>query len=188
MGLEPDAIVQRFADGLGDAVVSTHTQHGNATVSVSPDRWVDAVRFARDDEQLDMNYWRDYTCVDYIEEHPRFELVLHLYSLNQRHAVRLKCRVPEDDAAIDTLIDVFPVCNWYEREIWDMYGVHINGHPDLRRLLMYDGFEGHALRKDFPVLKAFPLVAPLPAPADRPDLSQQIVQIEPLRKRETNGA
>lgn len=188
MALDPSAIVRRIQDEFRAYVQDTHTQHGDATVSVAADRWVDVVQFCRDAPDLDMNYFRDLTVVDYIEEHPRFEVVCHLYSLKNGHAVRLKARVPEDEPEIGTIIGVYPAANWFEREAWDMYGVTFAGHPDLRRLLMYHEFEGHALRKDFPVLQATPLVEPLPTPPQRPEAGPQLVQIQPYRGAQGNGA
>lgn len=178
MGLEPAALVRRLETEFPGGIAETHTHRGDATVCVTPERWVEVVRFCKESPDLNMNYFRDLTVVDYIEEHPRFEVVVHLFSLPERHALRLKVRVPEDEPTIPTITEVYPAANWFEREGWDMYGVTFEGHPDLRRLLMYEGFEGHALRKDYPVLKAWPLVDPLPAPATRPAHLQDLVKIQ----------
>lgn len=188
MPLDPDALVRRLEDELGHAVTASHTHRGDATVSVRPDRWVAALTFCRDAPDLDMNYFRDLTVVDHIEEHPRFEVVVHLFSLSHKHAVRLKTRVPEDTPELATCTTVYPPANWFEREAWDMYGVVFTDHPDLRRLLLYDGFEGHALRKDYPVLKAHPLVAPLPTPPQRPAMLQDLVQISRTSPEGRNGS
>ena len=102
----------------------------------------------------------DLTCVDYLGETPRFEMVYHLYSLAKNHRLRIKARVPEDPCEIDTLCPLWPSANWMEREVWDLYGVRFTGHPDLRRLLLYEEFQGHPLRKDYPKERRQPLVGP----------------------------
>ncbi len=100
----------------------------------------------------------DITCVDFAAESPRFEMVYHLFSLPNKRRLRIKSRLTEDDAAIDSLVPLWKNANWLEREVFDMFGVRFNGHPDLRRLLMYDGFEGYPLRKDYPLRKRQPIV------------------------------
>lgn len=91
----------------------------------------------------------------------RFEVVAHFYSLSHRHRLRLKAPVEEADARIDSLTALWPAANWFEREVWDMFGIRFSGHPDLKRLLMYEAFEGHPLRKDYPVNRRQPLVGPI---------------------------
>ncbi len=93
-------------------------------------------------------------------EDQRFEVVYHFYSILHRHRVRLKVAVMEDDATVPSLTALWPSANWYEREVWDMFGIRFSGHPDLKRILMYEGFEGHPLRKDYPVNKRQPLIGP----------------------------
>jgi len=107
----------------------------------------------------------DLTAADYLkfpgrEDGPRFEVVYQLYSLPHNHRVRLKVRVDEDDAVVPTAVELWPIANWLEREVWDMFGVRFEGHPDLRRLLMYEEFVGHALRKDYPINRRQPLIGP----------------------------
>jgi NADH-quinone oxidoreductase subunit C len=97
---------------------------------------------------------------------PRFDVVLHLYSVGYKHRVRLYCGVAEDDAWVDTLCGLWPGANWFEREAYDLYGVRFKGHPDLRRILMYPEFVGHPLRKDYPKEKRQPLVRRNPATRD----------------------
>jgi NADH-quinone oxidoreductase subunit C len=100
--------------------------------------------------------------VDYpTREEGRFEVVLHLYSTSRRHRVRVKARVGDqegDGAEIDSVSEVWPGANWFEREAYDLMGITFKGHPDLRRILMYPEFEGHPLRKDYPANKTQPLV------------------------------
>ena len=118
------------------------------------------MRFLRDTSGLEFDMLSDLTCVDYLGETPRFEMVYHLYSVARNHRVRVKSRLPEADPRIDSCIPVWAGANWLEREVWDLYGIRFNGHPDLRRLLLYEEFEGHPLRKDYPKEKRQPLVGP----------------------------
>jgi NADH-quinone oxidoreductase subunit C len=88
----------------------------------------------------------------------RFAMVYHFYSVGHKHRLRLVVPVEEADAEVDTLCSLWPGANWLEREVWDMFGIVFRGHPDLKRILMYKGFEGHPLRKDYPVKKRQPLI------------------------------
>ena len=91
----------------------------------------------------------------------RFAVVYHFYSTAQKHRLRLVVPVEEADAEVDSLTSLWPGANWLEREVWDMFGISFKGHPDLRRILMYEEFEGHPLRKDYPVNKRQPLIGPV---------------------------
>jgi NADH-quinone oxidoreductase subunit C len=103
----------------------------------------------------------DLTCVDYPDREPRFEVVVHLYSLSKGYRLRLKTRVGDaegESAEVDSLTDLWASANWSEREAFDMFGVVFKGHPDLRRILLYPEFEGYPLRKDYPAERIQPLV------------------------------
>ena len=100
----------------------------------------------------------DLTCVDYAGEEPRFEMVYHLFSLSRNRRLRIKARLGESDLWIASLTSLWKNANWLEREVYDLFGVHFEGHPDLRRLFMYDGFEGYPLRKDYPLRRRQPLI------------------------------
>jgi NADH-quinone oxidoreductase subunit C len=91
----------------------------------------------------------------------RFAVVYHFYSTAYKHRLRLVVPVNESDAGVDSLTSLWPGANWLEREVWDMFGISFRGHPDLKRILMYEGFEGHPLRKDYPVKKRQPLIGPV---------------------------
>lgn len=90
----------------------------------------------------------------------RFALIYHFYSLEHKHRIRLVVPVAEIEAEVDSLTSLWAGADWLEREVWDMFGIRFRGHPNLKRILMYDGFEGHPLRKDYPVKKRQPLVGP----------------------------
>ena|ERR1043166_8017106 len=106
-------------------------------------------KFCRD--ELSFDYLLDITSIDNFGEEPRFETVYHLYSMPHAVHLRLKLKVSEDVGAVDTVSDIWPTANWHEREIYDMLGIKFNGHPDLRRILMWDGYPFFPLRKDFPL-------------------------------------
>jgi NADH-quinone oxidoreductase subunit C len=158
-------ILQRLQSRLDAAVVDTHEQHGDATAVLDRGALLDALRFCRDDPDLGFDVLMDLTGADYLkypgrEDGPRFEVVYHLYSLSHNHRVRLKVRLDEDDAVVPTAVPLWPIADWLEREVWDMFGVRFEGHPDLRRLLMYEEFVGHPLRKDYPINRRQPLIGP----------------------------
>ena len=100
----------------------------------------------------------DLTCVDFMGDEMRFEMVYHLFSITNNNRLRIKIRLPEKDPAIDSLTPLWKNANWLEREVYDMFGIHFTGHPYLKRLFMYDGFEGHPLRKDYPLRKRQPII------------------------------
>ena len=154
------AVLRRLLDRHAGAVRDTHARLGDATALVDKEQLVPVMRFLRDDPELRFDMLTDVTCVDYLGETPRFEMVYHLYSVARNHRLRIKARVPESPCEIDTLCPLWPSANWMEREVWDMYGVRFSGHPDLRRLLLYEEFSGHPLRKDYPKERRQPLVGP----------------------------
>jgi NADH-quinone oxidoreductase subunit C len=154
-----DKLIERFP---GRQVLETGSQHGNEWARVEPAAWLEVAEFLRGDPALQMSMFIDLTCVDRLPREPRFDVVLHLYSIEKKHRVRLLAGVPADAPAIASLVSVWPGANWFEREAFDMYGVRFEGHPDLRRILMYREFQGHPLRKDYPKEKRQPLLRRLP--------------------------
>ena len=152
--------LRRLIEALPDAVRDTHAHVGDATACIDPERVVEVARLLRDDSALEFEMLTDVTAVDYLGQEPRFEMVYHFYSVAANRRLRIKARVPEEPAEIDSLVDVYASANWMEREVWDLYGIRFKGHPDLRRILLYEQFEGHPLRKDYPKEKRQPLVGP----------------------------
>jgi NADH-quinone oxidoreductase subunit C len=153
-------ILARLLEALPDAVLETHARLGDATARVEPGRIVEVLTFLRDREGLDFEMLTDLTAVDWLGQELRFEIVYHLYSVKRNHRVRIKARVAEAAAQIDSVVPVYASANWMEREVFDLYGVRFQGHPDLRRLLLYEEFDGHPLRKDYAKEKRQPLVGP----------------------------
>lgn len=141
---------EHIADKLGKDVISCEVSVGELNVAVDRDAIVPVLKFLRDDVNCQFKMLIDICGVDYPEESPRFEVVYHLLSLIHNLRIRVKVRT-EDEEPVPSVVDVYSAANWFERETWDMCGVYFSGHPDLRRLLTDYGFEGHPLRKDFPL-------------------------------------
>ncbi len=154
------AVLSKLKETFGDAIVATHSDFGDDTAVVRRERIVEVCTFLRDDPELLFDLAMDLTGVDYLGEEPRFEVVYHLYSLEKKHRVRIKARIPEEDPEIDSVIPVWIGMDWYEREAYDMYGIVFRGHPNLKRILMYESFVGHPLRKDYPKAKRQPTIGP----------------------------
>ncbi|MCH8872378.1 NADH-quinone oxidoreductase subunit C, partial [candidate division KSB1 bacterium] len=145
---------QKFPDSIFDA----YSYRDDAIVVVDKVDIYDICKFLRDDSKLKFDVLMDLAGVDYLGRDPRFEVVYNLYSLKNNNRLRIKAPVDERSPQIQTVSSLWEIADWYEREVWDMYGIRFKGHPDLRRLLMYDEFKGHPLRKDYPITKRQPLV------------------------------
>ena len=135
---------------LGDAVAQSFRFLGELTFVIEPARTVEVMTFLRDDPRCDFNCFIDLCGVDYPERPERFDVVVHLLSPRHNHRVRVKM-MTDEATPVPSIVSVYPAANWYEREAWDLFGILFSGHPDLRRLLTDYGFEGHPLRKDFPM-------------------------------------
>ncbi len=153
-------VVRRVVEHFPEAVIDRHCWRGDDTLTIKPESVLDICRFLRREADLDMNLFLDLTAVDYLPREPRFEVVIHLYSIRHRHRVRLKVPLSGTDPEMDSLTVVWRGTDWFEREAWDLYGIVFRGHPNLRRILLYEQFEGHPLRKDYPIDKRQPLIGP----------------------------
>ncbi len=144
-------VAERLKIRFGDAIEEVKVHNGEVTVTVRRDILTETMKYLRDDERFEMLV--DATAVDYLplRDEPRFEVVYHLLSLTHRLRLGVKVRLQSEDARVPTVCHIYPSANPYEREIWDMFGIHIEGHPNLKRILTYDEFPGHPLRKDFPL-------------------------------------
>ena len=141
---------EAIAEMLGRSLSAHSIAHGELTITVAPADIVAVVKALRDDPRC--QYWSliDVTAIDWPSREPRFDVVYHFLSPRHNRRVRVKAEVAEG-ASIASIIEVFPGADWFEREAYDLYGVPFTGHPDMRRLLTDYGFEGHPLRKDFPL-------------------------------------
>jgi NADH-quinone oxidoreductase subunit C len=143
------AILDELRRRFGDAIVETVDHRGDLTAVIAREALLSVLAHCRDDAALAFDVLMDLTAVDYQK-----------YSIGKNHRLRLKVRVDEDDARVPTAVPIWPIANWLEREVWDMFGIRFEGHPDPRRLLMYEEFAGHPLRKDYPINRRQPLIGP----------------------------
>ena len=152
------AVVDRLNAQFGERVLETSDAFGDHEVVVALKDWVEVAQFMKDDGDLQMDHFIDLTAVDYPERDPaRFDLALMTRSSVTGARMRLRTHV-KDGEEPGTLSGIWSGANWAEREVWDMFGIKFNGHPDMRRILLYEEFVGHPLRKDYPIDKAQPLV------------------------------
>jgi len=155
--------LDKLRERFGAVILETHSQFGDDTAVVEPSAWKAVCTFLREDPALDFDMPVDLCGVDYPSRATtgRMEVVMHLYSISQKHRIRLKARVGDEDmdgAELDSVTSIWAGMNWLEREVFDMSGVKFLGHPDLRRILMYPEFEGHPLQKTYPAELTQPLV------------------------------
>ena len=148
--MDAAAIIESLVPLVPDAAFDAAPSVDVATMYVPAERLVDACRALRDHPPLAFDFLVELTAVDYMPRSPRYEVVYQLVSIPNRLRLRLKVRVPEG-GSVPTVRRVWPAADWHEREVWDMFGIFIEGHPDLRRILMPEDWEGHPLRKDYPV-------------------------------------
>jgi NADH-quinone oxidoreductase subunit C len=140
--------VASIAAAVPGSVVSAREYAKQVCVVVAREKVVEVARHLKDRE--DFKYCVDVTAVDWKKREPRFDVVYHFYSFSKNDRIRVKCGVA-DGQEVPSIAEVFLSANWSERETWDMYGIRFSGHPDLRRILTWEGFNGHPLRKDFPL-------------------------------------
>ena len=134
---------------FGEKIQSKTEFRSETTYTIAANDLREIAKFSHD--ELSFDYLIDITSIDNLGEEPRYEIVYHLYSMPLGAHLRFKLKVPEEAGAVDTVSDIWPTANWHEREAYDMMGIRFNGHPDLRRILMWDGYPYFPLRKDFPL-------------------------------------
>jgi len=149
-----DKLRQRF----GARILDASSLRGEQTIILSREHLLEVMGALRGEPEFSFDLLVDLTAVDWPERKPRFEVVYHLGSVRLRRRLRVKVGIEADDAVVPSLVNVWKAADWLERECFDMFGIRFDGHPDLRRILMYDSFEGHPLRKDYPVNKRQPIV------------------------------
>jgi NADH-quinone oxidoreductase subunit C len=139
----------KIREKFNPAITGDSSFRGETALTLDRSAIHDVCEFAA--KSLGFDYLIDITSVDHFGDEPRFELVYELYSLTDSVHLRLKAPVSEDDPTAVTVTDIWPTADWHEREVYDMMGIRFPGHPDLRRILMWDGYPYHPLRKDFPL-------------------------------------
>jgi NADH-quinone oxidoreductase subunit C len=147
--LQDDALVTALVERFGEAISSGTIQNGQTILYVGASSIVEVCTALRDG--FGFNRISSVTALDWYPQEPRFEVVYLLHALAKAERLRLKVQVPGDDPVVATVTGVWPGANWYEREVFDLFGIRFEGHPDPRRIMMPEGWEGHPLRKDFPV-------------------------------------
>jgi NADH-quinone oxidoreductase subunit C len=145
-----EELKEHIADQLGDLVLDSRLAHGELTVTVSAGAILQILKFLRDDASCRFAVPIDICGVDYPERERRFDVVYHLLSPTQNFRIRVKVET-DADTPVPSVCEIYPCANWFEREAFDLYGIQFSGHPDLRRILTDYGFNGHPLRKDFPL-------------------------------------
>jgi NADH-quinone oxidoreductase subunit C len=143
--------VARLLEWSASAVAGAKYDRNELTIWIDRAHLIGAMTFLRDDSQLRFNLLCDVTCVDWYPSEPRFEVVYELRSIPRNKRVRVKVKLTSDDARIQSVINVWPSSNFFEREVFDLFGIYFEGHPYLRRIMMPEDWEGHPMRKDYPV-------------------------------------
>jgi NADH-quinone oxidoreductase subunit C len=151
-------LLEKLKQRFGDALLGAEVSHGQEVITVSRDDAPAVFHALRIEPEFDFTMLVDLTAVDWIGRSPRFEVVCQLKSLPLNHRLRVKVPVPGEDAWAHSLYGEWKSADWLERECFDMFGIEFRGHPDLRRILLYDAFQGHPLRKDYPYNRRQPLV------------------------------
>jgi len=163
----PQEIFDSLGQAFGEKLQDRTEFRGETTYAIAASDLREITKFSC--ARLSFDYLLDITSIDNFGEEPRFEIVYHLYSIPHGAHLRLRVRVSEEVGAVDTISDIWPTADWHEREIYDMMGIKFEGHPDLRRILMWDGYPFFPLRKDFPLAGL---------PSDMPDVA--FTKITPL--------
>ena len=149
--LKSHPAIARLLSWNEGAVEGVKFDRDEMTIYVAREAIREACALLRDDATCPFNYLSDVTCVDWYPSEPRFEVIYQLLSIPNKERVRLKVRLSGDNPALDSVTSVWVGANYFEREVFDLFGVRFNGHPYLRRILMPENWEGHPLRKDYPV-------------------------------------
>jgi NADH-quinone oxidoreductase subunit C len=174
---EPPALTRLLREQFGERVLDHHAQHGDETVSIRRQGMLDVFAFLKRDARCAFELMIDLTAVDHLPRTPRFEVVVHLKSITLNHRLRVKVPVEESAPEVDSIRDLWIAADWYERECHEMYGIVFKGHPNLKPLLLYDGFQGYPLRKDYPKGRQQPLV-PLRPVKERYDYGERFRPVE----------
>ncbi|HUO03617.1 MAG TPA: NADH-quinone oxidoreductase subunit C [Candidatus Binataceae bacterium] len=143
---------------FGADILAAESAHGEESITIDRERAPEILRALRDEAGFEFNLLADLSAVDWLDRKPRFEVAYQLNSIPRGHRIRVKVGVDGADPWAHSAIGIWKAADWLERECFDMFGIVFKGHPDLRRILMYDSFKGHPLRKDYPYQKRQPVV------------------------------
>lgn len=157
-------LIDIFKENFKTAILDSHENQGNETILVNSENLHEILTFAKNSPATAFDALMDVCAVDYLGQTPRFEVVYHLYSISKNHRIRIKTRVSEENPKVKTCVDLWKSADWFEREAWDMVGIIFEGHPNLKRVLLFEEFVGHPLRKDYQINKR----QKIPVPLERP--------------------
>ena len=150
--MHPDNIVEQIRERFPDETTGSGSAYGQSWAVVKRDKLLDICRFLKDDPDVKMDYLIDITAVDWLPKSPRFEVVYNMHSMKHGHRIRLKVPVEDDgDPWVPTVSGIWRTACWHERETYDLFGILFRGNQDLRRILLPEDWEGHPLRKDYPI-------------------------------------
>lgn len=147
-----DLILKKLKERFAQSILEVAEFRKELTIVVRKEDIIQICQFLKDDPEFSFNFLSDLCAVDWLGRKPRFDVVYNVYSISKNHRVRLKVRVDEGEN-VPSVTAVWSTANWHEREAFDMFGIKFEGHPDLRRILMSEDWEGHPLRKDFPLTR-----------------------------------
>ncbi|MFN8008304.1 MAG: NADH-quinone oxidoreductase subunit C [Terriglobia bacterium] len=159
---EESLTLSKLRENFANNLIEVHSFRGDDTALIQPEALLPLMTYLKTTPELNFDMLMDLSAVDCLGlgKPYRFEVVYHLFSISLKHRIRIKVPAVAENPEVDSLASLWPVANWFEREVWDMFGVRFRGHPNLKRILMYEEFEGHPLRRDYPVNKRQPLVGP----------------------------
>ncbi|MBM3330201.1 MAG: NADH-quinone oxidoreductase subunit C [Calditrichaeota bacterium] len=156
--MSAEELISRLVTDLSDLGLVCRIDKGHAVAEVAPSRVANLASALKSQADFRFDMLMDLTAVDWLgKRSPRFDVVYHFYSTEHNHRLRVKAMVDEG-APVPTLTSLWPIADWFEREVWDLYGIRFSGHPNLKRILMYEEFKGHPLRKDYPYDGRQPLI------------------------------
>jgi NADH/F420H2 dehydrogenase subunit C len=155
------SIIDFINQNYPNTVIKSHSEYGDETVFVDKKDIFEFLKFLKTNPKHPFDLMLDVCGVDYIGESPRFEVVYHLYSMKTKARIRIRVKLAEDDLTIPSAMSIWEACDWFEREAYEMFGIVFEGHPNLKRLLTWEAFEGYPLRKDYPIDKRQPIPEPI---------------------------
>ena len=146
-------LIEKLKQRFGAEILGAENARGEDTIFIGREHAYDTFRALRDEVGFEFNFLTDLSAVDWLERKPRYEVVYHLNSLTLGHRLRVKISVEASELWVPSVVGNWRAADWLERECFDMFGIQFRGHPDFRRILLYDSFVGHPLRKDYPFQK-----------------------------------
>lgn len=155
------SVIEFINQNYPHTIIKSHAEYGDETVFVDKKDIFEFLKFLKTNSKYPFDLMLDICGVDYFGENPRFEVVYHLYSMKTKARLRIRVKLAENDLNIPSAISIWEASDWFEREAYEMFGIVFQGHPNLKRLLTWEAFEGYPLRKDYPIDKRQPIPEPI---------------------------